>query len=145
MYFRYFVIISSWKKTGSFIWTILNPFRPRMFCAKFGWNLPSGSGEEDENVKSLDTDGQTDRDKQTDDRWSEKLTWAFCSGELKKIEFPSPKDATGMCQALLKLARWFWRRRFLNLLFPWKRAWPCIWTNLYPLHPRMLGDRFDWN
>ena len=24
-----------------------------MLCAKFGWNWPSGSGEEDENVKSL--------------------------------------------------------------------------------------------
>ena len=26
---------------------------PRMLCAKFGWNRPSDSGEEDENVKSL--------------------------------------------------------------------------------------------
>ena len=24
-----------------------------MLCAKFGWNWPSGPGEEDENVKSL--------------------------------------------------------------------------------------------
>ena len=24
-----------------------------MICAKFGWNWPSGSGEKDENVKSL--------------------------------------------------------------------------------------------
>ena len=37
-----------------------------MLCAKFGWNWPSGSGEEDENVKSLQTDRQTDG--QTD-RW----------------------------------------------------------------------------
>ena len=29
----------------------LNPLYPRMLCAKFGWNWPSGSGEEDENVK----------------------------------------------------------------------------------------------
>ena len=28
-----------------------------MLCAKFGWNWPSVSGE-DENVKSLQTDGQ---------------------------------------------------------------------------------------
>ena len=28
-----------------------------MFCAKFGWNWPSGSGE-DENLKSLQSDGQ---------------------------------------------------------------------------------------
>ena len=49
-----------------------------MLCAKFGSNWSSGSGEEDENVKSLDrqmdrqTDGQT-----TDDRRSENLTGAF--------------------------------------------------------------------
>ena len=27
-----------------------------LFCAEFGCNWPSGSGEEDENVKSLQTD-----------------------------------------------------------------------------------------
>ena len=47
MYFSYFVIISPSKKVGPFIWTILNPLHPRMLCAKFGWNWPSGSGEED--------------------------------------------------------------------------------------------------
>ena len=31
-----------------------------MLCVKFGLNWPSGSGEEDENVKSLQTDGRTD-------------------------------------------------------------------------------------
>ena len=38
-------------------------------CAKFGWNWPSGSGEEDENVKSLHQDRGSDgrRDRQTDD------------------------------------------------------------------------------
>ena len=67
MYFHYFLIISPWKNEGPFIWIF------RFF------NWPSGSGEEDENVKSLQTnDRQT-----TDDRWSEKLTWAFSSGELK--------------------------------------------------------------
>ena len=29
-----------------------------MHCAKFGWNWPSGSGEEDENVKRDENDGQ---------------------------------------------------------------------------------------
>ena len=38
---------------------------------------PIGSGEEDENVKSLQTD------KPMDNRRQEKLTWAFGSGELK--------------------------------------------------------------
>ena len=40
------------KRCGLSIWTNLNPLYPRMLFAKFGWNWPSGSGE-DENVKSL--------------------------------------------------------------------------------------------
>ena len=64
----------------------------------------------------------------------------------------SHKDA--LCQIWLKLARWFWRRRFLNFvnvfsLFPnnppWKRAGPFIWTKFNPLHPRMLCAKFGWN
>ena len=33
---------------------------------------------------------------------------------LNKPESPSPKDA--LCQVWLKLAQWFWRRRFLNFI-----------------------------
>ena len=33
---------------------------PKDNYSKFGWNWPSGSGEEDENVKSFKTDKQTD-------------------------------------------------------------------------------------
>ena len=43
-----------------------------MLCAKFDWNCPSGSGEEVENVKSLQTDGQTIRTAHL----SFKLKWA---------------------------------------------------------------------
>ena len=72
-----------------FIWINLNPLHPRMLCAKFGWNWPSGSGEEDENVKSLrqrrqQQRRQRQRRRTTDKFWSEKLTWAFGSGELKR-------------------------------------------------------------
>ena len=54
----------------------MSPLHPSMLCAKFGWNLPNGCGEEYENVKSLRTDRQTDGR-------SEKLTWTLSSGELK--------------------------------------------------------------
>ena len=54
MSFRCFVIISPWRKGWPFIWTNLNPLDPRMLCAKFCLNWPSGSWEE-ENVKSLTT------------------------------------------------------------------------------------------
>ena len=46
IYFCYFVIISLWTRVWPFIWTNLNPHPPRMLCAKFGWNWPSGSEEE---------------------------------------------------------------------------------------------------
>ena len=42
IYYSYFVIISSWKRVGPFIWTNWNPLHPRMLCAKFGWNWLSG-------------------------------------------------------------------------------------------------------
>ena len=55
-------IISPWKRVWSFIWTHFNTLHPRMLCAKFGWSWSSGSWEEDENVKSLETERK--------DRWT---------------------------------------------------------------------------
>ena len=46
MYFRYFVIISPWKRTGHLIGINLKPLYQRLHCAKFGWNWSSGSGED---------------------------------------------------------------------------------------------------
>ena len=56
------------------VFIYLNPLYPRMLCAKFGWNWHSSPGEEVENMKSEEMDKQ-----------SEKLTWSFSSGELKKL------------------------------------------------------------
>ena len=69
MYFRNFVITSPWKRAGPFIWINLNPLQLRMLCVKFGWNWPTSSGEEEENVKSLwqqrnDDDNDKDDDGQ---------------------------------------------------------------------------------
>ena len=90
MYFRYFVIMSPWGRTCPFVWTNLNSIHLRMVCAKFCWNWTSGFRDsEDENVKSLQTVGHT-----TDDRRSEKITWAVGSDELKiKVCFCSSADA----------------------------------------------------
>ena len=44
LYFLYLVIISPWKRVGT---SKMNSLHQRMHCAKFGWNWPSGSGEED--------------------------------------------------------------------------------------------------
>ena len=52
---------------------------PRMFCAKFGWNWPSGSGEEDEKcekkVKNLRPQRQRRR-----------------LGEIKKVDRSNKKE-----------------------------------------------------
>ena len=53
MYFRNFVIISPWKRAGTFIWTILKPLHRRMHCFDFGWNWPCGSGGEDFWISSM--------------------------------------------------------------------------------------------
>ena len=71
-----FALFRNLEKGWSFIWTNLNPLYPRMLCAKFIWNWPSGSGQEDDIVKSL----QTDDGQQT----IRKAPWAFRSCELKK-------------------------------------------------------------
>ena len=74
-----------------------------MLCAKFGWNWPGGSEEEDENVKSLQTDRQTDRrtDGQTDAgrqvirkaHLSFQLRWAK-NWHVHKTCVQSPKQST---------------------------------------------------
>ena len=57
--FHYFLIISPFKRVWPLIFTTLNPLCLRMICAKFGWNWPSSSWEDVENVNGQ-TDGQTD-------------------------------------------------------------------------------------
>ena len=92
MYFRYFVINSPWKRAKHFIWTILNPCHlpVRLLCAKFDWNWPSGSGEEDFLISSMFF----------------SLFRNYLPLEkggalyLNKLESPSPKDA--LCQVWLK-------------------------------------------
>ena len=64
------------------------------------------------------------------------------------IDPPSPEDA--LFQVWLKLAKWFLRRRVLNLvnvlsLLSWKRTWLFTWTNLNSLHSKMCSVKFGWN
>ena len=76
-----------------------------MLCAKFDWNWPSGSGEEDffnfVNVFSLFGNySPLEKDRVL---------------HLKKLDSPSPKNA--LSQVWFKLALWFWRRRlFFNFV-----------------------------
>ena len=65
-----------------------------MTCAKFSWNWPSGSGEEDFYSAIISP-------------W--KRVWPFI---LTKSLFKSPSPKNDLCQVWLKLAQWFLRRRW---------------------------------
>ena len=60
---------------GTALYKNLNPILTKLHCYKFGWNGSSGSGEKDENVKSLQTDRQSDRRRTTGDK-KIQLRWA---------------------------------------------------------------------
>ena len=123
-----------------------------MLCAKFGWNWPSGSGEEDffnfvnifslfRNYLPLEKGGALHLNKlespspkndlcqvwlELAQRFLRRNFFKFVNVvslfrnylplendtaiHLNKLESPTPKDA--LCQFLLKLAQWFWRRRW---------------------------------
>ena len=91
VYFCFFVIISPSKRAGPCIWRNWNPLHPRMHSAKFGWNWPSGSGEEDYKISSM----------------YYQLFSNYLSLEkgralhLNKLESPLPKDA--LCQVWFEI------------------------------------------
>ena len=142
MYFRYFVIISPWNKLGALhlnkhispsskdalcqVWLKLNQWFWRRRFLNF-INVFSLF----QNYLLLEKGGVL---------------------HLNKLESLSPKDA--WCQDWLKLAQWFWKRRFLNFVnvfslfhnyLPLEKGGSFIWTNLNPLHPKMLYAKFGWN
>ena len=117
--FQVFIIFSLFcsylplKKETTLHLNNLNHLYPRKLCAKFGWNWPSGSGEEDENVKSLRHRRQRQRRRTTDKFWSEKPTWAFGTGELKKKHWEKKNDIPGVL-----MTRWvhWWLTKCIDLL-----------------------------
>ena len=103
---------SSMDALCQFGWNWPSGSGEEMLCAKFGWNWSSGSWKEMKMWKvyrwtDVQTDGLT-----TDNMWSEKLTWAISSGELKSVD--------------------------ANLKF-------CYWTNLNALPQNMLCAKFSFN
>ena len=55
---------------------------------------------------------------------------------LNKFESPSPKDA--LCHVWLKLAQWFWRRRFFNLVNVFLQFRYLPWENGKALHLKKI-------
>ena len=84
IYFYFSPIISPLGRAWPFIWINLNSLHQGIFCAKFGWNWPSGFGEEDENVKRLKTMGRC-KDRQTDDGW-QVIRKAHLSSHLRWVK-----------------------------------------------------------
>ena len=126
-----------------FIWRNLNPPHARMLCAKISWNWLSGSGGEDFLISSKFFHYFVIISSWKGWGLLFVQTWIpFTQGyivtslvkigpvvlekrnylplekggahHLKRIEFPSPKDA--LKQVWLKLGQCFWRRRFLNFV-----------------------------
>ena len=129
MYFRFFVIISPWK-LKPYIWTNLNPLR--MHCAKFSWNWPSGSGEDDFSNQSMYF-----RNFVIISPWKRAELFIFTN-----LNLLNPKN--DFCQVWLKLTQLYWRRRFFKsinvrnfvIISPWERVEPFTWINLNPLYPK---------
>ena len=100
MYFRNFLIICPWKKKGGggFNWTNLNlnPFHPRMHCmcrvwlkfVQWFWRRRWKCEKFTTTTTTITTTTITTT---TDKVLSEKLNWAFGSGELKTGCFSSLK------------------------------------------------------
>ena len=121
VFFRYFIIISPWKRMGPYIWTKLKILHQRMISAKFGLNWHSDSWEDLKKLVNVFLLLRNDLPLE------KGRTLHF-----NKLEFPSP----ALCQVWLKFAQWFWRRRFIFIssmyfryfviIFPWRRAGPFI-------------------
>ena len=99
MYFRYFKIISPWKREEAFIWRYLKPLHPRMLCAKFGWNMLSGSWEEKFLISSMYFQ-----------YFKIIYPWKGRGPSFEQTWIPFTKYA--LRQVWLKLAQWFLRRRW---------------------------------
>ena len=70
MYQCIFAISPLWKGQDPSFEQIWTPLHLRILCAKFGWNWPNGSGEEEEKVKSLQQQRLLTTDKLCDQKSS---------------------------------------------------------------------------
>ena len=75
-----------------------------MLCAKIGWNWLSGSGEEIFLISSMYF-------RLFCNNLPLEMGWVL---HLNKLASSSPKHA--LWQVWLKMAKWFWRRRFLDFV-----------------------------
>ena len=127
-------------KGGLFIWRNVNSLHSRMLFAKFAWNLPDGS-EEDQNVKSLQTDDRrTIGDYKSSTEVSLKL-FQVRTRYLPSANLVYPLDNTWDTPSCLADPHW-WPPRFPNShvfsahirggLSPNKYSIPSGWWSFLP-------------
>ena len=123
------------------IWRNLDPLHPRILCAKFGWNWSSGSGEEDFLISSMYFHNFV-----IISPW--KRAGPFNWTNL------NPLHPRMLCAVWLKLAQWFWRRRFLHfrkyiLLFhiylPFEKGGALQLNKLESPLPKDALSKLGWN
>ena len=138
MYFYSFAISPLWKGRGPSFENKLESSSPKDALCQVWLKRPSRSGEE----------------------YFQKFSMYFyyfqIISPLRRV-WPfiwtnlNPFTQNVLFQVWLKLDQWFWRRRFFKvfnvfLLFhnycPLRRAYPLIWTNLNPPHPRIVCANF---
>ena len=102
MYFRYFIIISPWKRALLFIWTNLSSLHPGMLCAKSGRTWPVvlefffiSSVMYVSCMFAISLSSLLG-----------KTAWPFTWINLNHLH------PNALCQVWSKLSQWFWRRRW---------------------------------
>ena len=80
--------------------------------------------------------------------------WKRVGPSYVQLKYPSPKNA--LCHVWLKLIKWSWKRRILNVvnlfcyfvqvsISPWKKGVALNLNKLNPLYPMMLFAKLGWN
>ena len=136
------IIQAGWLKVLNIFIINLNFLHLWMFCLKFDWYWPSGSGDEKFININLFSPFHY-----------HSLLEMNMTLHLHKLEFPIPYDA--LCQVWLKLEEWFYRGfRFLNIVDAFlvchnylllERDKALQLKKLEFLYLRMCCAKFGWN
>ena len=121
----------------------LSTLHPSLLKAKFGWNWPNGSGEEDFQIvlmyfcyfiiiSSWNGAGSF--------IWK---NWTPVTQECF-VSFFVEISLVVLEEKIINFRQYIFARYFI-IISPRKRTWPFIWTNLNPLYPSMLCAKFNWN
>ena len=74
--------------------------------------------------------------------WLFKQTWILLHQMMLCAKFGWIGPVVLEKKILKKCLQWFY---YFAIIPPWRRAWPFIWTNLNPIHPRILYAKFRRN